>query len=87
MKDILYFYLQNCPYCVMADRMLKEIIDCNPVYEKLTITRIEERQNREMADRYEYYYVPCFWVDGKKLFEGIPTQEDIRAVLDTALCL
>ena len=33
----------------------------------------------------DYYYVPCFFVEGKKLLEGVPEKEKVQAVLDAAL--
>jgi murein tripeptide amidase MpaA len=39
-------------------------------------------EQRELADKYDYWYVPCFFADGVKLHEGASTKEKIRAVLD-----
>ena len=40
---------------------------------------------KEIANRYDYYYVPCLWIGQDKLHEGVPTKEQIRKVLLAAL--
>ncbi|MEG1896111.1 MAG: hypothetical protein RR162_07695 [Oscillospiraceae bacterium] len=49
------------------------------------MTMVEEKENADIADKYDYFYVPCFYVDGKKLHEGAVTKEKIKAVLDSAM--
>ena len=52
---------------------------------------VEETREPELSDRYDYYAVPCFYVDGEKVFEArlFMSYEDIkagtRAALDAAL--
>ncbi len=85
MKEITYFYLRNCPYCKMADKMMEELINENPKFAEIPINKIEERENPELADSYDYYYVPCFWIGKDKLHEGVPTKEKIRDLFTAAL--
>ncbi|MEG1781756.1 MAG: thioredoxin family protein [Oscillospiraceae bacterium] len=85
MKDIMYFYLRGCPYCHKADAMVAELIAEDERYRQIRISAIEESANMAVADLFDYYYVPCFYVDGIKKHEGVPTKEKIRAVLDEAL--
>ncbi|MGI6189147.1 MAG: thioredoxin family protein [Clostridiales bacterium] len=85
MKEITYFYLTGCPYCRMADEMIAELVKETPEFADITINKIEERENAELADSYDYYYVPCLWIGKEKLHEGVPTKEKIRDVLKAAL--
>lgn len=85
MKDIMYFYLRGCPYCHKADDMLAQLLSENEEYKKLRISKIEESTNAEVADLFDYYYVPCLYVDGEKKHEGVATKEKLKAVLDFAL--
>ena len=85
MKEITYFYLTGCPYCRMADEMIAELVKETPEFADITINKIEERENAELADSYDYYYVPCLWIGKEKLQEGVPTKEKIRDVLKAAL--
>ena len=87
MKEILMFYLESCGYCDKARRALDELFDENPAYRQIPLTRIEESREPELADRYDYYAVPTFFVDGKKTFEArlFMSYEDIKAGAKAAL--
>ncbi|MDD4774766.1 MAG: thioredoxin family protein [Eubacteriales bacterium] len=81
---ILYFKLRNCPYCIEADRRLRELVAENPKYADIEIETIDEREQTALADSYDYYYVPTFFAGRKKLHEGVTTKAKIKAVLDYA---
>ena len=85
MKELTYFYLSGCPFCYAADRMLKELESENPEFSKIPIKKIEERENAALANRYDYYYVPCFWLGEQKLHEGAASKEKLRTVLESVL--
>lgn len=91
MKEVLMFYLESCGYCDKARRALDELFAQNPAYRDIPLTRIEESREPELADRYDYYAVPTFFVDGEKVFEArlFMSYEDIRdgakAALDAAM--
>ena len=84
MKELTYFYLENCPFCKKANAMIDEITAADATLAAVVMNRIEESQNRELADSYDYFYVPCFFLGDQKLFEGDPSAEDIKTVLQTA---
>lgn len=85
MKKITFFYLTNCPYCHKAEEWLDELMEEEPLYKQIEFENIEEEKHADIADKYDYYYVPTFYVDGEKLHEGAATKEKIKAVLDAAL--
>ncbi len=85
MKKILMMILPNCPFCKQADQMIEELLAENPAYRDISIERVDEQKDTELAESLDYYYVPCLFVDGKKLLEGVPTKEKVQAVLDAAL--
>ncbi len=82
---ITYFYLANCPHCRNADRIIQEIVAEDSKYAGVTFEKIEESQNKALADSYDYWYVPCFYLGKQKLMEGVPTKEKIQAAMDMAL--
>lgn len=90
MKKITLFYLSACPYCAQAKRAIKELAGSNPTYAQLQIEAVEESEHPEIADQYDYYYVPSMFVDGRKLYEAHPGEsykecrEHVRAVMDAA---
>ena len=91
MKEILMFYLDDCGYCRKAHQALEELRRELPGAERLKITKIEESREPELADRYDYYAVPTFYVGGEKLFEAhigmsyADIKREARRVLETAL--
>ena len=85
MKDILFFRLARCPHCINAKRWMDELMEENPEYLKINITTVDEREESDLADSYDYYLVPTYFSGDLKLHEGIATKEKIKAVLDYAL--
>ena len=68
-----------------AFRMLEELKQKNPEYQKVNIEVIEEEKEPEKTKGYDYWYVPTFFVDGRKVMEGVPTVEMVEKVLREAL--
>ena len=87
MKEVLMFYLEDCGYCAKARQALEELFRENPAYRDLPLTRIEESRQPELADQYDYYAVPTYFVDGKKIFEArlFMSYEEIKAGTKAAL--
>ncbi|UTY38011.1 glutaredoxin [Allocoprobacillus halotolerans] len=54
------FYLKNCPYCRQALTWIQELYQEDEKYQQVPLEMIEESEQSELADRYDYYYVPCF---------------------------
>lgn len=74
----------ECPHCQLALRCLAEL-QTQDKYKDLVIEKINEREQPEVADQYDYYYVPTFYVDEEKVHEGHAEMEDVQRVLDLAL--
>lgn len=85
MKPLTLFYLENCPHCKRARGYMEELRQENPDYAGIEIQMIEESQQPEVAEQYDYYYVPTFYLDGEKLHEGTAEKADVQAVFDKAL--
>ena len=91
MKKLTMFYLDDCGYCAKAKKALEELYAENADYCQIPITKIEESQNPEIADKYDYYAVPTFFDGQKKLFEAHlfmsyeEIREEVKKVLDYAL--
>lgn len=85
MKQVLYFYMDGCPFCRQTDRWLTELEREHPEYGNVEIRRVEERREREYARGFDYYFVPTFYVDGVKLHEGVATKSIVESVYRKAL--
>lgn len=80
MKPILMFTMASCPYCQRAHQWMREVVEAHPEYGELPITIIDEVVDPETANRYDYYYVPTYYVDGVKVHEGAATKQIIERV-------
>ena len=66
MKPIRMFTMASCPYCQKARRWMDELMAENPAYRALSIDIVDEVEQPEYAEQFDYYYVPTYYVDGKK---------------------
>ena len=84
MKPIKLFYLENCPFCkkafVYIDNLKKK-----DIYKSVEIEPIEESEQAELADQFDYYYVPTFYIDGEKVHEGGIYENEVEAIFKKAL--
>ena len=91
MREIKLFYLESCPYCHNARRALKELVKENPVYGEIRVEWIEESEQPDLAQQYDYYYVPTIFAGDKKLYEARPSEDyaackqNVKAALDAVL--
>lgn len=82
---VVMFFLKNCPYCRQADRFIAELCEENPKYKEIEIAKIDEKENALHATKYDYFYVPSFYISEVKVHEGAITKEEMKAVLDKAM--
>ena len=91
MQKITAFYLEGCPYCRQARKALAELESHDERYKSVNIDWIEETQHPEISEKYDYYYVPTMFIDGKKLYEAHSGEsysecsENVKRVLDASL--
>lgn len=78
------FYLPLCPHCLLASRYLEQLRAEDPRFAEIEIERIDESRERALADSFDYWYVPCFYLGSEKLHEGHAEKGDIRRVLEAA---
>ena len=84
MKKVTMFYFPTCPYCAAALNWMAELKAENPDYAKVEVEMIDEKKNPAIADQFDYYYVPTFFIDGVKIHEGAATREIVEGVLRRA---
>ena len=85
MKKVTLFYLPGCPFCNAADRWINEVQNEHPELKQLEIERIDERRQAALANRYDYWYVPTFYINGCKEHEGACSKQIVERVLLGAL--
>lgn len=85
MKPVKLFYLKNCPFCKKALTYIEEACTNEPALRAVEIELIEESEQAALAETFDYYYVPTFYVDGEKVHEGGIYPDEVKAVLHKAL--
>lgn len=81
MKNVKLFYLKHCPFCKKAIRYIEELKAQYAELASVEIDMIEESEQPDVADKFDYYYVPTFYVDGEKVHEGGIYPEEVEAIL------
>ena len=66
-------------------RRLEELEAAHPELAAVSIELIEESEQPAVADAFDYYYVPTFYVDGVKVHEGGIYPEEVEKILRSAL--
>lgn len=84
MKKIKLFILTGCPFCIQALDWQEKILKENPKYNEIPIEIIDEAEQPEVANSYDYYFVPTYYVDEFKIHEGVATREKIEMVFEMA---
>lgn len=85
MKKVTIFYQPRCPFCKKAFTYIEELVSENPQFGKIEIERIDELDRPDYADKFDYYYVPTFYVGDKKVHEGGIFKEEVRRLLQSVL--
>jgi glutaredoxin len=85
MKQVLYFYMEGCPYCRQTDRWMRDVLQEHPEYADVEIRKVDEQRERAFADSFDYYYVPTYYVDGVKVHEGVASRRVVESVFQKAL--
>ena len=76
------FILKNCPHCKRAIGWIDELKRENREYEKIEIELVDEQIDSELANQYDYYYVPALYDGEFKLHEGAVTKDRIKSIFD-----
>ena len=83
--------MNACPYCAQAMKAVKELAAKNEKYASVVIDWVEENEHPEISAKYDYYYVPTFFVDGVKVYEARrgetyeECRENVKRALDEAI--
>ena len=85
MKKVTMFMMETCPHCKRALRWMEELYAENAGYKSIEIEQIDETKLPDVAAKYDYYYVPAYYVGDEKLHEGAASLDIVRRVFDAAL--
>ena len=87
MKKVTCIYLPSCPYCKQATVCLNELIEENPEYGKVEFEYINEMEDPEIADQYDYWANPSMFIGKEKIYEAhlFETKEECKAHVEEVL--
>ena len=85
MKEVKMFMMETCPHCKKAFSIMEAICKEHPEYKAVKIEMIDEKKQADYAAKFDYYYVPTFYVDGVKMHEGPPTKKALKKIYAEAV--
>lgn len=75
MNQVTVIVKEHCPYCAQALRQIQLI---QPKYPGVEVVILDEQEHTDLAEQYDYFYLPAVFVDQKKIFEGAAYKADIE---------
>ena len=75
---MLFVCYSKCGTCKKAQ---KHLDIHRPDFPNIMIQMIEESEQAELANQYDYYYVPSYFYNEEKLHEGAITEEELLNIL------
>lgn len=84
MKEILLFVMAGCPHCRLALQAQDSLFAAHPAWRDIPLKIVDETREPAFADQFDYYYVPTYYVDGRKVHEGHAEREDVERVFQLA---
>ena len=85
MKPVIMFMMARCPYCRAALQWMAELREEYPEFKAVEIEMIDETEQPDIANTYDYYFVPTYYVDGKKVHEGAASKQIVESMFRAAL--
>lgn len=84
MKELTMFYFEGCPHCQNAFRWHEEVFADKPELAQVPLKLIDEKEQPDLAAKYNYYYVPTYYLGEEKLFEGVVKKRLVEQAFQTA---
>ena len=85
MKTVNMFITSWCPYCDKALLLMEELKKENAAFAKIDFNIIDEELQPEFSSRFDYYYVPTYYLDNTKLHEGAVSKDILINIFNKAL--
>lgn len=70
--ELLFIYMDGCPYCKLAGEVLEDLYAGHPEYKKIPLVKVNENREPEKLKGRNYYYVPTFFYGEEKIYEAQP---------------
>ncbi|MBD5558820.1 MAG: thioredoxin [Clostridia bacterium] len=84
-KEVRMMVQEGCPHCARAKQYMHELEAEHPEYKDVHFEIIDELKEPKLAESLDYWYVPTYFIDGRKIHEGSVTKSDVESVYKAAL--
>lgn len=85
MQKVTMFMMHSCPYCRAALAWMGELCKENKNYQSIPVEIIDENEHPDIAGKYDYYFVPTYYVGDRKVHEGAASKSKVDKVFNLAL--
>lgn len=85
MSNITLYHFEGCPACGHAKEWIKELRAEKPELRDALVEMVDVHKTPGFRAPEPFYYVPTFFVNGKKVLEGEVTKEKVEAILRQGL--
>ena len=85
MANITLYHFEGCPACGHAKEWIKELRVEKPELANVQVDLVDVHKTPNFKAPAPFYYVPTFFVDGKKALEGAVTKETVEGILRQGL--
>ena len=85
MPTIQLYHFESCPACQKAKKWIAELRQEKPELAHVQISMTDVNRNPGFKAPEPFYYVPTFFVDGRKVLEGEVTKEKVEEILRAGL--
>ncbi len=85
MSHITLYHFEGCGACAHAKEWMKELRNEKPELKDVLVELVDVHKTPNFKAPAPFYYVPTFFVDGKKVLEGEVTKDKVEAILRQGL--
>ncbi|MDO5851916.1 MAG: thioredoxin family protein [Methanobacteriaceae archaeon] len=77
------FVSQSCPYCPMAIEAADKVK--STIGDGIEIEKLDVSENPDKIKEYDIMSVPVIAINGKVVFTGVPTEEELQAAVTSRM--
>ena len=85
MSHITLYHFEGCGACTHAKEWMKQLREEKPELKDVQVEMVDVHKTPNFKAPAPFYYVPTFFVDGKKVLEGEATKEKVEQILRSGL--
>ncbi|NLE20342.1 MAG: thioredoxin [Clostridiales bacterium] len=85
MPRMTMYHFEGCPACGDAKRWMNELTKEHPELQKANVELVDVYKTSNFSPPEPFYYVPTFFLDGRKVLEGAVSKEKVERLLRQAM--